>query len=180
MESIERQQEKPNQDFNYPKELTATDIQLVNKQCELQHAQSQEQVEGFANAYLEAKKLALNFDEINSLTSEKIEAFILQLAEMIEKRNHKGYRQVPVTFAGGGSALSPDLIPRAMESFSNVYAEGSLNPIEAYTEFEKIHPFEDGNGRLGDLLWKIGVTRDTGKWPEDLPPDVFGAHSTDK
>ena len=50
----------------------------------------------------------------------------------------------------------------------------ALTPEEVYVEFEKIHPFEDGNGRVGDLLWKIAMARTTGKWPEELPPDVFG------
>ncbi|MDX1535796.1 MAG: Fic family protein, partial [Candidatus Spechtbacterales bacterium] len=42
-----------------------------------------------------------------------------------------------------------------------------------YKEFELIHPFEDGNGRVGDLLWKVSIARKSGEWPEELPPDLF-------
>ena len=60
-----------------------------------------------------------------------------------------------------------------MEVFSRAYAEGELDAISLYREFEEIHPFEDGNGRVGDLLWKIAITRETGNWPEEIPPDIF-------
>jgi len=68
--------------------------------------------------------------------------------------------------------LAPDKIPRAMNSFSEAFAENRVTALEAYTEFEKIHPFFDGNGRVGDLLWKIAITRETGQWPEELPPKI--------
>lgn len=160
----------------YPEGLTAVDIELINKQCELQRATSSEQIQGFSQAYSEAKRLALNQTELAALTGETVENFILHLASFIEKRNENGYRHVPVTFARGGTALAPEVVPRAMESFSEAYAESRLTPTEAYTEFEKIHPLEDGNGRLGDLLWKIAITRETGRWPELLPPDIFGSN----
>ncbi len=166
--------EKIEKKIIYPENLSETDIALVNKQCELQHATSKEQIEGFAAAYIKAKQLAENIDEFKQMNGADIEALILQLAEMIESGNSKGYRSVEVKFAGGGSALKAELVPRAMESFSKAYAEALLEPVEAYTEFEKIHPFEDGNGRVGDLLWKMAVKRESGKWPEELPPDVFG------
>lgn len=160
----------------FPKSLSETDIRLVRKQCELQHATSKEQIEGFAAAYRDAKEIAANFAVSEPMTGERVEELILHLAALIEKRNEKGFRRTPVTFAAGGSALRPDLIERAIQNFSGAFAEGLLEPVEAYTEFEKIHPFEDGNGRVGDLLWKMETARRTGTWPEEMPPDVFGVH----
>lgn len=165
-----------NVEIHYPDGLTQTDIGLIKKQCELQHATSKEQLEGFARAYKKAKDLASNPEQLSSLSAEQLENLILELAELTETRNQKGYRRVPVTFASGGSALNPDVIPRAIESFCAAYAEKLMDPVKAYTEFERIHPFEDGNGRVGDLLWKLAIARETGTWPEELPPDVFGVH----
>jgi len=173
MRSIESQPENTSQRPEYPEELTDKDIELINKQCELQSATSKEQVDGFAQAYKEAKDLILDIDSFNVLNGDEVEDIILHFAVLIEKRNSKGYRKVPVTFSVGVTALKPELIKRAMQSFSRSYAEGIMEPVEAYAEFEKIHPFEDGNGRLGDLLWKMDTARKTGQWPEELPPDVF-------
>lgn len=158
---------------DYPKDLSPVDIELIKTQCELQQATSKEQLEGFAQAYLQAKNLVKDTDRFKTITAEEVENTILQLAALTENRNTKGYRKTPVTFANGDHGLKPELIERAMKNFSEVYAQGEIDSTEAYKEFERIHPFEDGNGRVGDLLWKMGVTRETGQWPEQLPPDVF-------
>ncbi len=159
---------------HFPSGLTSADILLIQKQCELQSATSKEQVEGFAKAYNEAKNLVAKPEIFNLLQGKDIEHIVLRFGTLVEKRNSKGYRSTPVTFSNGTMALNPDVIERAMQNFSEAYAENRMDSIEAYTEFEKIHPFEDGNGRIGDLLFKMDVARKTGLWPEQLPPDVFG------
>ena len=173
MENPESQTENIKQKPEYPKGLTEKDIQLINTQCELQVATSKEQIEGFAQAYKEAKDLAASPDRFGSLTGEDIKNLILHFSVLIEKINENGYRIVPVSFDGGGTPINPELIDRAMYSFSRAYAEHIMESIDVYPEFEKIHPFTDGNGRLGHLLWAMDVTRKTGQWPEELPPDVF-------
>ena len=161
----------------FPEGLNATDIQLIERQCELQHAASPEQRLGFAKAYAAAKQLAQNEAKLKTLNAELLHTLVLEWATLIESRNQKGFRRVVVRFANGTTALAPELVDRAMEQFVELYAEKNFTPEEAYREFELIHPLEDGNGRLGDLLWKIAVTRETGTWPESLPPDIFGVHA---
>lgn len=61
-------------------------------------------------------------------------------------------------------------VPRLMTRFiENV--EG-MEALEAYKEFEFIHPFEDGNGRTGKIIlnWLNGTLFD----PIFPPNDIFG------
>lgn len=160
----------------FPEELTDRDVKLIRKQCELQNAISREQILGFARAYREAKVLVADRAQLKGLTPERVTDLILEWAVMIESRNTNGIRTTTVRLPRG-TIIDPPT-PEQMVRFVEFYARGDFTPLEAYVEFEKIHPFEDGNGRLGDLLWKMAVTRETGNWPEELPPDVFGSHST--
>jgi Fic family protein len=62
--------------------------------------------------------------------------------------------------------ISPEHLPPAMNTLVTFMHGNDLQPILrtaiAHAEFEALHPFEDGNGRLGRMLitlmlWKTGV-----------------------
>jgi Fic family protein len=59
------------------------------------------------------------------------------------------YRKIDV-WVGGRKGKAPALIDRAMENWMQVLH--FTHPKTAHVEFEKIHPFADGNGRVGRML----------------------------
>lgn len=94
------------------------------------------------------------------------EGAILQMARLIEPEvNLLGWRTVDVRV--GHDVKGPwEQVPRHMEQYMKSLDD--LDPEEAYRLFEEIHPFRDGNGRTGTLIynWKRGTL------PEPVhPPD---------
>ena len=69
-------------------------------------------------------------------------------------------RTISVYIVGRGEhkeCLKPELIENELESWVKTYSnpKKELEIKEAHTQFEKIHPFEDGNGRTGRILMNI-------------------------
>jgi hypothetical protein len=81
------------------------------------------------------------------------EVDVLELAALIEpEKNANGYRRCRVRV--GADVKGPwEEVPRQMKLLMESIRDGSLNADEAYRSFEQIHPFIDGNGRAGTLLW---------------------------
>ncbi|HCC22959.1 TPA: hypothetical protein DF272_02160 [Candidatus Falkowbacteria bacterium] len=180
--------EKTYTHLKFPDDLTMTDIRLIIKQCIQQNAIEDDDVRGFAAAYAQAKRMFASGEKFATITADDLLVMILHWAELTDPRNKKGFRRVPAGFANGKFALEPAKISQAMETLCTALAEQlrdgfstdpddwgrpPLTPTDYFKEFEEIHPFEDGNGRVGDLLWKIAMQRETGQWPKKLPPKVF-------
>ena len=75
------------------------------------------------------------------------------------------YRHTPVVFRDGGPSADHETIPRLM---NNLFVHGQdLSADEFTKEFLDIHPFTDGNGRVGSLIWNYlsGTIED----PEPMP-----------
>ncbi len=119
------------------------------------------------------KALELVFD---NLQNEKWfdDKFIKKINEIINRdiKDIEGYRTVQV-FIRGSEHIPPE--PEKIPNLMNYYVynynhseEDIFTKIARYhIEFEKIHPFEDGNGRTGRLL----ITHELLK--NNLPPAII-------
>ena len=108
-----------------------------------------------------------NKDELDEKKKKKIN-------ETINKdiKDTAGYRTVQVFIRGSEHIPpSPEKIPKLMNYFIYNYnhdTEDIYTKIAKYhIEFEKIHPFEDKNGRTGRLLINYELIKN------DLPPIVI-------
>lgn len=119
------------------------------------------------------KALELVFDNIKN-NEPFDERLIKKINETINKdiKETQGYRTVQVFIRGSEHIPpAPEKIPNLMNYFVYNYNNDETDiftKIARYhIEFEKIHPFEDGNGRTGRLLINYELIKN------DIPPVVI-------
>lgn len=97
---------------------------------------------------------------------------VIWLAGLIEPElNKEGLRSCNVR-VGVHRCPPPDEVPGLLYALLDTLKSDQLSPIEFYKEFERIHPFRDGNGRTGKILlnWLNGTLLN----PIFPPNDLFG------
>ena len=119
------------------------------------------------------KALELVFKNLQN-NDEFNEGFIRKLNETINRdiKDTEGYRTVQVFIRGSEHIPpAPEKVPNLMTYFIYNYNHNEQNIFyklaKYHIEFEKIHPFEDGNGRTGRLLLNYELIKN------NLPPVVI-------
>lgn len=110
---------------------------------------------------------------------------IQTLGEMVESDwNKTGRYRIQKVTIGGIIKLPP---PEQVDRLMNQLLDSHLNEIivphtvadEFYRQFEEIHPFADGNGRVGSILWNYMLGNLI--WPYDHledPPNLWKTPGT--
>jgi Fic family protein len=158
----------------YPGTLNAVDRELIEQQLINQEAETVEEKENFTRAYQKAKELA-GTTALHEITDEQVAELILEFARQVYPlENHFGLRVLQPVHGKTGEVIG---VPpgRALEvaivQWCEAYAAAQKSPDELFYEFEAIHPFNDGNGRVGHLMWALAMVRGGSQWPTTLPPE---------
>lgn len=85
---------------------------------------------------------------------------IKELGKIVEPTdNQNGFRQQSATFADCSSALDWTLIIPQLTNLCEALFDEAIDAAEFYQQFQEIHPFKDGNGRVGALLYSHLIGR---------------------
>lgn len=112
---------------------------------------------------------------LNHLNEELTERLIKDVAVLINKNISEiaGYRTVSVRIKGAQHVPpAPNQVPQQMMYFVYHYNHTEYEDIfqklaETHIQYERIHPFEDGNGRTGRLILNFELLRN------NMPPIVI-------
>jgi len=119
-----------------------------------------------AIGHRDAFEYMMSLADANAPLAERAIRELHSLVLVNDAKNRGVYRNVPVTVAGAVKTPPPPrLVPELIAALTADYetARRDRHPIEAVSElhlrFEGIHPFIDGNGRVGRLIVNLELIK---------------------
>jgi len=119
-----------------------------------------------AIGHRDAFEYMLSLADANAPLTERAIRELHSLVLMNDAKNRGVYRNIPVKVVGAArTPPPPHLVPELMAALIADYeaARRDGHPIEAVSEFhlrfEGIHPFVDGNGRVGRLIINLELVK---------------------
>ena len=150
-------------------------VEFCAQECKRQHS-GEESVADMVNAWNYAQSV---YD--SQLTIDLVES----LGVIVEPHdNVNGFRRIPIFVGNAWSSqekLAPEFIRSALINLIEAYYDNRIDlrdpksetvEDEFYKQFEDIHPFKDGNGRTGKILYNyLKGTLDN----PVMPPNFWGS-----
>lgn len=125
----------------------------IIESCRIQGATTSEDFIGFARAY----QYCIDRIWLRSGWAVLMDDMPPLITLVLNNPTWVDFRNLPVTFADGSMSTfnSHETIKRAVKMLIQAANDNLVDADSFYQQFEEIHPWRDGNGRVGSLLWNV-------------------------